>query len=115
MAINEQLNNRLRAALATVPNVTEKNMFRGTAFMVDDKMCISAGDQEIMCRIDPAIHDEMTAKAGCRTVIMRGRPYKGYVYVHEDVLKTKKDLSFWINLALDFNKHAKSSKKKAKK
>ncbi len=33
-------------------------MFRGVTFMVNDKMCISEGDDKIMCRIDPAIHEE---------------------------------------------------------
>jgi len=43
---------------------------------------------------------------------MKGREYKGYVYVSEEGIKTKKDLAYWITLALDFNKLAKSSKKK---
>ena len=87
-------------------------MFRGITFMVDDKMCITVGDQEIMCRVDPDIHEECIAKNGRRTMEMKGREYKGYVYVHEDYLKTRKDLSHWVSLALDFNQRAKSSKKK---
>jgi TfoX/Sxy family transcriptional regulator of competence genes len=112
MAINEKLTNKLREALAHVPKLEEKKMFRGITFMVDDKMCITVGDDEIMCRIDPALHDEVIELPGCRTVIMKGREYKGYVYVQEDVLKTKKQLGYWVALSLDFNKHAKSSKKK---
>ncbi len=114
MAYNEKLTGRLREVLAGIPNVEEKKMFRGVAFMVNDKMCITAGDDEIMCRIDPALHDEVVELLGCRPTIMKGREYKGYVYVHEDVLKTKKQLAYWVDLALDFNKYAKSSKKKKK-
>lgn len=44
-------------------------------------------------------------------MIMRGREYKGYVMVDYNVLKTKPDLEQWLNLALSFNKQAKSSKK----
>jgi TfoX N-terminal domain len=62
MAYNEMLTNRMREALANVPNVTEKNMFRGVAFMVNGKLCLSAGEHEMMCRIDPAIHDRLTQK-----------------------------------------------------
>jgi hypothetical protein len=36
----------------------------------------------------------------------------GYVMVDETGMKTKKDFEYWINLALKFNKKAKSSKKK---
>ena len=41
-------------------------MFRGVTFMVNDKMCITAGDNKIMCRIDPAIHDEVIKKERLR-------------------------------------------------
>ena len=114
MAYNEKLTVRIREALAHLPNVEEKRMFRGVTFMVNDKMCISAGDNKIMCRIDPSIHEEALKRKGCETVKMKGREYKGYVYVSEEGIKTKKDLDYWIRLALEFNKLAKSSKKKKK-
>jgi len=114
MAYNEKLTARIREALAHLPNVEEKRMFRGVTFMVNDKMCISAGDNKIMCRIDPSIHEEALKRKGSETVKMRGREYQGYVYVNEEGIKTKKDLDYWIRLALEFNKLAKSSKKKKK-
>ena len=114
MAYNEKLTARIREALAHVSKVEEKRMFRGVTFMVNDKMCITAGDNKIMCRIDPAIHEEVIKRKGCETVKMKGREYKGYVYVSEEGIKTKKDLHYWIQLALEFNKLAKSSKKKKK-
>ena len=115
MAYNEKLNGRIREALAAIPKVEEKKMFRGVAFMVDEKMCISVGDNELMCRIDPALHEELIQKKGCRPVQMKGREYKGYIYVSEDAIKTKKDFDYWIKLSLDFNKKAKASPKKKKK
>lgn len=114
MAYNEKLTNRIRKALEHLPNVEEKKMFRGITFMVNGKMCISVGDTRIMCRIDPALHDEVIQKQGVRTVEMGGRKYKGYVYINEDVIQAKKAFDYWINLALDFNKHAKASVKKKK-
>lgn len=111
MAYNENLASRIRAALAHLPHVKEKKMFGGLAFMVDDKMCITAGADRIMCRIDPALHDEVINRKGCRTVVMKGREYKGYVHIDEEAIKSKKDFDFWIELTVDFNKRAKSSKK----
>lgn len=87
-------------------------MFGGVAFMVDNKMCICVGDDDIMCRIDPALHEEAIKRKGCRTVIMRGRELKGYVYVDEYSIKNKKDFDYWIGLALEFNTRAKASKKR---
>ena len=115
MTYNEKLTIRIREALADIPKVEEKRMFRGVAFMVDGKLCVSAGNNEVMCRIDPGLHANAIKRKGCRTVIMKGQEYKGYVYVHEDSIKSKKDFDYWINLALDFNKIAKASPKKKKK
>src|SRR5262245_50341323 len=112
MAYNEALTKRVRASLAKIPDVEEKRMFSGITFMVDAKMCISVGDRRIMVRIDPAIHEKALKKKGSRPVQMKGREYKGYVYVTEEGIKSKKDFDYWVNLALDFNKRAKSSKKK---
>jgi TfoX/Sxy family transcriptional regulator of competence genes len=114
MAYNEKLTNRIREALSEIPNVEEKRMFSGITFMVNGKMCISAGDDRIMCRIDPTIHEQVVERKGCRTVTMKGREYKGYVYVNEEGIKTKKDFDFWIGLALGFNKLAKASKPASK-
>lgn len=40
------------------------------------------------------------------------RPMKGYVFVNSSGYDADKDLDHWVNLALDFNSKAKSSKKK---
>ena len=114
MAYNEKLTNRVRDALAGISNIEEKKMFRGITFMVNGKMCISAGDDEIMCRIDPSVHADAVNKKGCRTVVMKGREFKGYVYVNNEGMKTEKDFEYWIGLALDFNKKAKASKPASK-
>ena len=111
MTSDAKLTDRIRQALAHLPLVEEKKMFGSIAFMVNGKMCIAAGKGRIMCRIDPALHDNVTMQKGVKTVNMRGRDLKGYVHVSEDTLKTKKELNYWIELALDYNKTAKASKK----
>ncbi len=45
---------------------------------------------------------------------MKGWVYMGFVYVKEEQIKTRKDLDYWVGLALDFNTRAKASKKKKK-
>jgi TfoX/Sxy family transcriptional regulator of competence genes len=110
MAYNEQLAERVRKALSGIPHVEEKKMFRGITFMLNDKMCISVSGDDMMCRIDPLLHDAALKRKGSRSVVMRGREYKGWIKVDEDGLKAKKDFDYWIKLALDFNKRAKSSK-----
>ena len=95
-----------------VPGVEEKHMFGGIAFMVHHKMCVGIIKDEMMCRIDPSIHDECVEKEGCRTMDFNKRPMKGYVMIDETGMKTTEAFEHWISLALDFNKFAKESVKK---
>jgi TfoX/Sxy family transcriptional regulator of competence genes len=103
MPHNDALTNRVRAALAHVPRLEPKRMFGGIAFMVRDRMCVSVGTERIMCRIAPAIHGAALKRKGCRTVVMRGRQYRGYVYVEANAVRSKRALDYWIGLALDYN------------
>jgi len=71
-------------------------MFGSIAFMVRGKMCVSARKERIMCRIDPAVHDAALERTGCRPVMMKGRQYRGYVYVDAAAVRTKGGLAYWI-------------------
>lgn len=114
MAYSENLANRIRQRLAELPNIEEKEMMGGLTFMFNNKMCVGIIKDELMCRIDPTLHEESVEKIGCRTMDFTKRPMKGYVMIDESGMKSQNDFDYWINLALDFNKKAKSSKKKTK-
>src|SRR5882757_2432079 len=92
---------RVRTALARIKRVQEKKMFGGTTFMVNGKMCVSAGRDRFMFRIDPEMHDDLVGKNGSRTVKMNGRAYRGFVHVDAAQLRAKKSFDFWVGLALD--------------
>ncbi|HSO85097.1 MAG TPA: TfoX/Sxy family protein [Draconibacterium sp.] len=112
MAYNEQLANRVRERLTDLPEVEEKEMMGGLVFMVNDKMCVGVVKNDLMCRIDREFHETAVEMNGCRTMDFTKRPMNGYVLVDETGLKTNKEFDFWINLSLEFNKIAKSSKRK---
>lgn len=115
MAYNEPLADRIREALENVPRTTEKKMFGGIAFMVNNKMCVGVMKDDMMCRINPDCMEEALERTGCRPMDFTGRPMKAMVYVSEEGRKSKKDFMHWINLSLEYNKVAKASKKKVKK
>ena len=80
--------------------------------MFNDKMCVGIIKEELMCRIDPTMHDTCIEKTGCRTMDFTKRPMQGYIMIDADGMRTQKEFDYWIDLAIDFNKKAKSSKKK---
>ena len=114
MAYNEKLADRIREQLADLPNIEEKEMMGGLTFMYNGKMCVGIIADEMMCRIDPNFHEIAIEKTGCRTMDFTKRPMKGYVMVDDTGMKSKKEFDYWINLCLEFNSKAKSSKKKKK-
>jgi TfoX/Sxy family transcriptional regulator of competence genes len=116
MAYNEKLADLTREIIAqTHKKVEEKRMFGGLCFMVNDKMCVGVEKERLMVRLDPEKYDEVIEKEGCKPMDFTGKIMKGFVFVDADVLNTKKKLEYWVNLALEYNKIAKSSKKKAAK
>ena len=113
MAYNEKFVDRIREIISlTHENVVEKKMFGGMCFMVDDKMCVGVQQERLMLRLDPLVVEEVLEKDGCVNMQMKGKVMKSFVLVNEDVLNTKKKLSYWLNLALEYNKFAKASKKR---
>src|SRR5689334_20415968 len=116
MSYNLELADRIRLYLNDVPKlkVKEKTMFSGIAFLVNGKMCINVSGENLMCRIDPDVRDEVVDRKGFIPMIMRGKELKGYCYVMPDGFRAKEDFEFWIQLCLAFNPKAKASKTKAK-
>lgn len=111
MTGDEDLVDRVRAALSHVPDVEEKRMFGSLGFMVQGKLCVSARAERIMCRIDPARHDAALERKGCHTVVMKGRQYRGYVYVDAESVRTNVALKYWLDLALKYNEAMSASSK----
>ena len=115
MAYNESLVSRVREALAELTDVEEKKMFRGITFMVNGKMCVSVGGDEMMCRIDPAIHEKAMEKEGCREMIHGGKTMKGFVFVQNEALKSKRNFDWWIQHCLEYNTIAKAARPRTKR
>lgn len=115
MAYNEKLADQVREIISlTHKRVEEKKMFGGLCFMVNDKMCVGVESERLMIRLDPAVYEEVLEKEGCTPMDFTGKVMKGYVFVAIKALNTKKKLAYWVELALQFNKIAKASRKTKK-
>ena len=122
MAYNEFLADRIRQIFNDKKIAFEaKKMMGGLCFMVDDKMCCGIHFDKkkntdlLMARIGETASPEALKKDGCHPMDFTGRPMKGYVFVDPNGFDLDVDLEHWIQLCVDFNPHAKSSKSKAKK
>lgn len=114
MPYNEKIADKIRGALMDVKNLTEKKMFGGIAFMINDKMCVGVDKDAMMLRCDPAMTDELLSKKGARQFDLTGKPMKGWLLIDEEGTKNKKDFDFWIKIALEANGKATAPKTKKK-
>jgi TfoX/Sxy family transcriptional regulator of competence genes len=113
MAYDELLADKIRIELDQKKvDFEEKKMFGGLCFMVDDKMCVGIIKDELMARVDPEIFEEALGKPGARPMDFTKRPMKGYINVEPEGIE--ENLGYWVDLCLEFNPRAKSSKKKKK-
>jgi TfoX/Sxy family transcriptional regulator of competence genes len=116
MAYNEQLVNQTREKIAqTHEQVVEKKMFGGICFMVNGKLCLGVLQERLLVRADPALFEEILEKENCEPMDSSGKSMKGFVFVEADVLANNNRLTYWVQLALDFNPRAKASPKKKRK
>ena len=113
MAYDEQLASRVRNVFEKRKVAfTEKRMMGGLCFLVDDKMCVGVEKERLMVRLDLEIYEQVLKRKGCVPMDFTGRPMRGFVFVKAEGFSADRDLTSWLELALEFNPKAKSSKKR---
>jgi TfoX/Sxy family transcriptional regulator of competence genes len=97
MPYDEDLARRIRELIAAEPDVTERRMFGGLAFLVAGNMSVAASGQGgLMVRVEPEETDALVAKPHARTFEMRGRAMQGWLRVDAQGVRTKRQLEPWV-------------------
>jgi hypothetical protein len=86
MAYDEDLANRIRELISAEPDLTEKRMFGGLAFLIGGHML----------RCDPAETEALRGKPHAGPFEMRGRVMDGWLRVDPEGLLTKRQLERWV-------------------
>ena len=103
MAYDEALADRIRELLAGEPRVTERKMFGGLAFLIEDNMAVAASGQGgALVRVDPERSDALVASTNARPMEMRGREMQGWLRVTSEDLRTKRQLAKWVTLGATY-------------
>ena len=99
MAYDEELADRIRDLVGNEPDLTERKMFGGLAFLVGGNMAVAASGQGgILVRVDPAESDAHVATTNARLMEMRGRQMRGWLRVDPDDVRTERELAKWVEL-----------------
>ena len=102
MAYSEELAARVRTAIGDRPEISERKMFGGLAFMAGNNMFIGVMSDEIMCRVGSDAHAEAMSRPGARMMDFTGRPMKGYVFVGSPGIDADADLKAWVDQTYAF-------------
>ncbi|HUN38052.1 MAG TPA: TfoX/Sxy family protein [Trebonia sp.] len=100
MAYDEGLASRIRDLIGPDPELTEKKMFGGLAFLIRGHMAISAsGHGGALVRVDPARTDELLHTSQATIAVMQGREMDGWLRVAGEHLATDDDLASWVDMS----------------
>jgi hypothetical protein len=103
MAYDEALAGRIRDLIGPDPELTEKKMFGGLAFLIRGHLAISASGQGgVLVHADPAQSDELTAGGKATVAVMQGREMPGWLRVAAEQLATDDDLAPWVEIGLGY-------------
>jgi TfoX/Sxy family transcriptional regulator of competence genes len=102
MAYDEAVAKRVRRALGKTPEVVEKKMFGGVAFMVRGNMCCGVIDDRLLLRVGPDGYEAAQSRPHAKPMDFTGRPMKGFVFVEPKGFASAGDLKAWIARAIMF-------------
>ena len=97
MAYDETLAQRIRQLLDG-PDIEERKMFGGLAFLVSGRMCCGVQGSDLMVRVPLDQFDSALRRPHVRPMDFTGRPLKGFVYVGPLGLRSPAALRTWIEL-----------------
>ena len=102
MPYNERLADRIRAIVGERPDLTERKMFGGLAFMLNGNMFCGITRDDLMVRVGADRFEEALALPGARPMDFTGRPMKGMAFVGPEGYATDEALRGWIEQTLEY-------------
>lgn len=96
MACDEQLVERIRAALKGSRGAGERRMFGGVCFTLDGNMVCGVVKNDLMVRVGPDKYEDALKQTHARPMDFTGRPMKGYVFIGAPGIKSASSLEKWV-------------------
>lgn len=105
MAYDTELADRIRELLSTERGVEEKIMFGGLAFLINGNMSVAVSSKGgLMVRVPPEETARLLDRDHVEPMVMSGRETRGWLRVHVDGLRTKRQLSPWVTRGVEYAK-----------
>ncbi|HVL95387.1 MAG TPA: TfoX/Sxy family protein [Solirubrobacteraceae bacterium] len=103
MSYDDALAARVRAMAAERPDVAERAMFGGLAFMVGGNLACCVLGEDLLVRLAPEEAEAALGEPGVAPFGMPGRrPMRGFVRVDGAAVGADADLASWFDAAVAF-------------
>ena len=102
MPYNLALEKRLDRLSVPLGSFTKKTMFGGVGYLLKSNMAFGIHKQSLVVRTSEERAGELLKKEHVSVFDMTGRPMKGWLLVSSEGLKSDRQLSDYLNLALEF-------------
>ena len=101
MAFDDDLARRVRAVLEDVPDVSERRMFGGIAFLVGGHMACGIVGADLMLRLGEIGAQAALDRRHVRPMDFTGRPMRTMVYIAAEAIVADRTLTEWVARAVD--------------
>ena len=102
MAYDESLAARVKEILSEHPDIAERKMFGGLAFMLAGNMCCCVTDRGLMVRVGLENYSDALALPHAGVMDITGRPMRGWVLVQPTGLESYAGLNQWVGRGAKF-------------
>lgn len=102
MAYSQSLAARVRDRIARRQGITEKRMFGGVGFLLDEHMLVGIWQDSLVVRVGPDQYADALRQPSAGEFSITGRPMTGWVLVDPDGVDGDRQLADWIERAWQF-------------
>ena len=103
VAYDRQLAERIGDALSEMPDVIERAMFGGLAFLIDGHMTVVANSKGgLMVRVDPMAAAGLVGTTEAEFAEMRGRQMRGWLVLPSSAVDAESELRAWIDRGVSY-------------
>jgi TfoX/Sxy family transcriptional regulator of competence genes len=115
MAYDEELAERVRAALGSRKGISEIKMFGGLCYTVGGNMAVGVLKDDLLVRVAPDDGDAALAAPGVELMSVGGRTSRGFLAVGPKAVTTPRKLQAWVDRGVAYASSLPPKQPKAKK
>jgi len=116
MALDEELNQRIRDIVGGRKGITKTKMFGGLCFMHNgNMMCGCDLKNGFSVRVGADAYEAALQEKHAREMDLTGVPLKGLVFVEPEGIRTKAMLTQWVDRGMGFTSTLPTKKKNKKR